>query len=192
MACVALLVLGLLPIQSRALSPVQLAAPLPALVLANPPLPGDSSIQARLKACLLLGDLNCVVEQYLLLKDLGRVPGWLVAFQNAFSVANRKAGECERVARNIYQGLIELGQRPQYLRLTVVGRVRLLGFNEFANGLMVRNYRVAETGQHVAVKLGDRIIDAYTGFGGLSIPDYMARLSIVDPSRVTYEVVTDL
>jgi hypothetical protein len=44
-------------------------------VLSNPPLPGDESIQARLKARILIGDLNCVVEQYLLLKGIGRVPG---------------------------------------------------------------------------------------------------------------------
>jgi hypothetical protein len=89
---VLLILLCLLPLRGLASAPAAVTS-LPALVLGSPPLPGDESIRARLKACLLMGDLNCVVAQYLLLKDIGRVPGWLVAFQNAFAVANQKAGD---------------------------------------------------------------------------------------------------
>ncbi|QRK05743.1 hypothetical protein JQX13_37190 [Archangium violaceum] len=74
-----LILLCLLPLSGLASSP-ETMAPLPSLVLNTAPLPGDESIRARLKACILMGDLNCVVDQYLLLKDIGRVPGWLVAF----------------------------------------------------------------------------------------------------------------
>ncbi|MET0404392.1 MAG: hypothetical protein ABW123_18415 [Cystobacter sp.] len=49
--------------------------PLPGLVLGNPPLPGDDTLRARLKTCLLAGEMACVVDQYLLLEDIGRVPG---------------------------------------------------------------------------------------------------------------------
>jgi hypothetical protein len=84
-----------------------------------PPVPGDDTPRARLKACLLLGDLQCVVAQYLVLHGAGRAPDWLVIFQNAFSVANRQAGRCMEVARNIHQGLSRLGQRPDYVRVTV-------------------------------------------------------------------------
>jgi hypothetical protein len=186
-----LLLLCLLPPRGLASSPAAMA-PLPSLVLGNPPLPGDESIRARLKACILLGDLNCVVDQYLLLKDIGRVPGWLVAFQNAFAVANRKAGECEKVAKAIHEGLTRLGQRPEFLRFTVNGDVKLLGFNEISNGALVKSYQIAQTGQHVAVKLGDKVIDAYTGLTGLPLSEYMARLSTASSSHVVYEVVQTL
>ncbi|HYO58141.1 hypothetical protein, partial [Archangium sp.] len=49
-----------------------LASQVPALVLSNSPGPQDESIRARLKACLLMGEMQCVVEQYLLLKDIGQ------------------------------------------------------------------------------------------------------------------------
>jgi hypothetical protein len=162
----------------------------PSRGLGNPPLPGDESIRARLKSCLLMGDLNCVVDQYLLLEDIGRVPGWLVAFQNAFAVANRKAGECEKVAKAIHEGLTRLGQRPEYLRITVDGNVKLLGFSEISNGVFVRSYQVSITGKHLAVKLGDKVIDAYTGLAGLPLSEYMARLSTSSStSKVLHAVV---
>ncbi|ATB40207.1 hypothetical protein CYFUS_005655 [Cystobacter fuscus] len=53
---------------------------LPLGVLGNPPMPGDDSIRARLKACLLTGEMACVVDQYLALQDIGRVPGWIDAY----------------------------------------------------------------------------------------------------------------
>jgi hypothetical protein len=184
-----LILLCLLPVRALASAPAAMT-PLPSLVLSNPPLPGDESIRARLKSCLLMGDLNCVVDQYLLLKDIGRVPGWLVAFQNAFAVANRKAGECEKVAKAIHEGLTRLGQRPEYLRITVDGNVRLLGFNEISNGVFVRSYQVSITGKHLAVKLGDKVIDAYTGLAGLPLSEYMTRLSTSSStSKVLHEVV---
>lgn len=162
---------------------------LPLGVLGNPPMPGDDSIRARLKACLLVGDMACVVDQYLALKDIGRVPGWLVSFQNAFAITNRKAGECERVARTVHEGLTRLGQQPEYIRFTVEGRVRLLSFSDVSNGVVVKTHQVATTGHHVAVKLGDKIIDAYTGLAGLPLKDYMTRLGTSGPSQILHKVV---
>lgn len=183
----ALLLLCLLPVRGLASSPTAMTL-LPSLVLGNPPLPGDESIRARLKACILAGDLNCVVDKYLLLKDIGRVPGWLVAFQNAFAVANRKAGECEKVARAIHEGLTRLGQRPEYFRFSVQGNTRLLSFDELSKGVLVRSHQLSTTGKHLAVKLGDKVIDAYTGPAGLPLSEYMGRLNTASTSRVVYEV----
>lgn len=185
-----LILLCLLPLRGLASAPAAVTS-LPALVLGSPPLPGDESIRARLKACLLMGDLNCVVDQYLLLKDIGRVPGWLVAFQNAFAVANRKAGECEKIARTIHEGLTRLGQKPEFLRIRVDGDVKLLSFDELSNGVLVKNHQLATTGRHLAVKLGDTIIDAYTGLAGLPLTEYMNRLRISSTSQILYEVVQD-
>ncbi len=168
-----------------------LASQVPALVLSNPPGPQDGSIRARLKSCLLLGEMQCVVEQYLLLKDIGQMPGWLVAFQNAFAVANRRAGECEKVARAIHQGLREFAQQPVFIRFTVQGEYKYLGFDMTRNGVVVKNLQVSTTGHHVAVKLGDKVIDAYTGLAGLPLREYMARLSTASGSRVIHEVVDE-
>ena len=134
---------------------------LPAWVLKTPPGPQDSTISARLKACLLQGNMRCVVDEYMLLKDLGRMPGWLVAFQNAFAVTNRRAGECERVARTIQQALLQLEQRPVFIRFTVEGQSPLLGFDMIENGVLVKSQQVSTLGYHVAVLLGDKVIDAY-------------------------------
>jgi hypothetical protein len=169
-----------------------LASQVPALVLSNPPGPQDESIRARLKSCLLLGEMQCVVEQYLLLKDIGQMPGWLVAFQNAFAVANRRAGECEKVARAIHQGLREFAQHPAFIRFTVRGEYQRLGFDVVENGVLVKNLQLSTTGYHVAVKLGDKVIDAYTGLAGLPLQAYMARLSTEPGSRVIQQVVAQL
>jgi hypothetical protein len=165
---------------------------LPALVLGSPPLPGDESIRARLKACLLMGDLNCVVTHYLLLKDIGRVPDWLVAFQNAFAVANQKAGECTKVAKTIHEGLTRLGQNPEFLRFTIRGRAMVMGFDEISNGVLIRTHQLSTRGYHVAVRLGDKVIDAYTGPAGLPFREYMARLNTSPGSTIAEEVVQTL
>ena len=70
-----LLVLALVCPVAQAEAP---ASQVVALTLSAPPQPGDSTIRARLKACVLLGDMECVVAQYLALKSLGRMPDWLV------------------------------------------------------------------------------------------------------------------
>ncbi|WP_434379899.1 hypothetical protein [Melittangium boletus] len=165
---------------------------MPSTALGHPPAPGDDTLRARLKACLRAGDMTCVVDQYLLLKDLGRVPDWLVAFQGAFAVANRKAGECEKVARLVHRGLMELGQRPEYLRFTVRGNVRLLGFDELSKGILVKSHQLATAGNHWAVKWEDKVIDAYTGVGGIPLADYLNRLTTAPTSHVVYEVVPSL
>lgn len=169
-----------------------LASHVTALTLSSPPGPQDDSIRGRLKACLLMGDMQCIVDQYLLLKNIGRMPGWLVAFQNAFSVANRRAGECEKVARAIHQGLHELAQEPVFIRFTVQGDSRLLGFDVVKNGVLVKNLQVSTTGYHVAVKLGDRVIDAYTGLVGLPSHEYMMRLTTRPGSHVIQQMVEAL
>ncbi|QRK12501.1 hypothetical protein JQX13_22225 [Archangium violaceum] len=162
------------------------------LVARAAPGPQDDSIRARLKACLLMGDMQCVVTQYMVLKDLGRMPDWLVAFQNAFAVANRRAGECEKVARAIHQGLAEFAQKPVFIRFSVEGKYSQLGFDVLEKGVFVKNLQISSNGYHVAVKLGDRVIDAYTGLAGLPLHEYMARLTTRPGSHVIQQVVEGL
>jgi hypothetical protein len=162
-------------------------------VLANtPPGPQDDTIRARLKACLLMGDMKCVVDEYLLLKDLGRMPGWLVAFQTAFSITNRRPGECEKVARSIHMALREFAQRPVFIRFSTKSESRVMGFDVIENGVFVKNLQLSTNSKHVAVKLGDRVIDAYTGLAGLPLREYIARLTTSPDSRITHEILEAL
>ncbi len=188
---VLLILLCLMPPRGLA-SSTAATTTLPALVLSSPPLPGDESIRARIKACLLMGDLNCVVAQYLLLKDIGRVPDWLVTFQNAFAVANQKAGECQKVARTIHEALTRLGQKPEFLRFSIRGRAMVMGFDELSNGVLLKTHQISTRGYHVAVRLGDKVIDAYTGPAGLPFREYMARLNTSPGSTIAEEVVQTL
>ncbi|MET0404391.1 MAG: hypothetical protein ABW123_18410 [Cystobacter sp.] len=111
-----------------------------------------------------------------------------MAFQNVFAPAHRKAGECEWVARIVHEGLLKLGQRPEFIRFRVEGRVQLLSFSEVSNGV-VKTHQIATTGNHLAVKLEGRIIDAYTGLAGLPLTEYMQRLGTASPSQVLHKVV---
>ncbi|HEX8536686.1 MAG TPA: hypothetical protein VF664_04430, partial [Cystobacter sp.] len=76
-------------------------------------------------------------------------------------------------------------------RFRVEGESGLLSFNDAStNGAVVKSYQVAITGNHLAVKLGDKIIDAYTGLAGLPLTEYMKRLGTSGVSQVLHEVVT--
>jgi hypothetical protein len=146
-------------------------------ILNAPPIPGDDTLRARIKVCLSTGDMACVVTQWMALKGTDKVPEWLSAFQKAFEPANRQAGNCVKVAKSIHEGLLKLGERPEYLRITLVGEYRKnLGFDEIANGVFIKNYQVATNGYHVAVRLNGKIIDAYAGLAGLPEEEYLQRL----------------
>ncbi|MFY1830927.1 hypothetical protein ACN47A_33765 [Myxococcus fulvus] len=162
-------------------------------VKASPPILGDSSIQARLKACLLLGDVQCVVAQWMLLKNTDKVPEWLSHFQRAFDASNRQAGACSKVAQAIHEGLRRLGHRPEFFRVTLVGEQRkILGFDEVVNGVLVKSHQVATNGLHVAVRLQGRIIDAYTGLAGLPEEEYVKRLIPYPGMKLVMETVESL
>ncbi|OJH37612.1 hypothetical protein [Cystobacter ferrugineus] len=67
-----------------------------------------------------------------------------------------------------------------------------MGFDVIENGVFVRNLQVSPNAHHVAVKLGDRVIDAYTGLAGLPLREYMTRLTTSSDSRVIHEIVKAL
>ena len=158
-----------------------------------PPAPGDDSLQAKLKSCLLAGNISCVVTQWMTLKGTDQVPEWLSQFQTAFEFTNRQAGRCVGVAKDISLGLQKLGQRPQYFRVTVAGEHRkILGFDEIVNGNLVRSHQLSTNGYHVAVRLDGRIIDAYTGLAGLPEEEYIRRLVPYPGMQILTEVVESL
>ncbi|WP_144369960.1 hypothetical protein [Myxococcus stipitatus] len=164
-----------------------------AAVKSTPPAPGDSSIQARLKACLLLGDVQCVVAQWMLLKGTDKVPEWLSRFQWAFETSNRQAGQCPKVAKAIHEGLTRLGERPEFYRLTLVGEHRkFLGFDEIVKGVLVKSHQVTTNGLHFVVRLQGRIFDAYTGPAGLPEEEYVRRLIPYPGMKLVMETVDSI
>jgi hypothetical protein len=60
------------------------------------------------------------------------------------------------------------------------------------NGVLVKTFQLSTNTHHVAVKLGDRVIDAYTGLAGLPFREYMARLTTGPNSQITHELVESL
>ncbi|NVJ21169.1 hypothetical protein HUW62_08065 [Myxococcus sp. AM011] len=182
----------------RVFAKAMLASSSPASVVgdsvkASPPMPGDSSIEARLKACLLPGDVQCVIGQWMVLKTAETVPDWLRRLQWAFDVSNRQAGQCVKVAKAVHEGLLKLGERPVFLRVTLEGEQRkMLGFDEIVKGVFVKTHQVATTGLHVAIKIQGRIIDAYTGLAGLPEEEYMKRLIPYPGMKLVVETVDSL
>jgi hypothetical protein len=79
-----------------------------------------------------------------------------------------------------------------FIRFTVQGKYPQLGFDVVENGVFVKNLQVSTTGYHVAVKLGDRVIDAYTGLAGLPLQEYMMRLVTRPGSHVIQQMVEEL
>ncbi|MDY7226226.1 hypothetical protein [Hyalangium rubrum] len=167
------------------------ASPFTQAILALPA-PGEESIRSKLKACLLTGDLSCVLTQWMALTGTSKLPDWLLQFQNAFAAANRQAGKCVEVAKAIHRGLSSLGQHPSFVRFTVQGDGQLIGFDEIANGKLVRTHQVSDNGLHFAVKLQGRIIDAYTGLAGLPEEEYLKRLVPYPGSKLITEAVEHL
>ena len=78
---------------------------------------GDS-IRLKTFQLLVAGDLEGAGEYYLLATGATQLPRWLGALQNAFNVANRVAGRCERVADDILEGYKRLGQSPTLVTFT--------------------------------------------------------------------------
>lgn len=114
------------------------------------PIPGDDSLTARIKACIAMGDVTCILTQWMAVKGVDRVPEWLALFQKSFEPANRQAGACVKVATSIHHGLLRLGQRPNFLRITLAGEQRkILGFDELVNGLLVRSHQIATNVQRL-------------------------------------------
>jgi len=134
------------------------------------------SVRLRMLALIAQGDIAGAVEYYLLATGATTAPRWLVAMQRAFDLANQRAGPCQQVADDVFEGFRRLGQNPAYIRFTsVLENNRYIGF-EMTPGDMSSTLQVSNNAFHVAVRMADRIYDAFTGPAGLMVQDYMARL----------------
>lgn len=152
------------------------------------------SIRLRMLAALVRGDIESAIAMYQLHTGIQEVPKWLQAFQAAFSAANRVAGPCERVAEDVFEGFHKLGANPSYIRFTTLGEgpaANLIGFElragEPSSTVMITTQRF-----HYAVQVKDRIYDAFTGSGGLEWAEYVRRLAVHSPVKLTWEKVGHL
>jgi len=136
---------------------------------------GGDSIRLKTLQLLVAGDLEGAGEYYLLATGASQLPRWFVAFQSAFSVANRIAGPCQRVADDIAEGFKRLGQSPTLVTFTTNvkdGNAARIGF-DLGSG---QTAQVSVAGYHVAVRCGERIYDAFTGPTGMLVAEYIQQL----------------
>jgi hypothetical protein len=152
-----------------------------ALVTALP-----DSVRLRILVLLAEGNFTGAIEYYLVATGARSAPSWLQGLQSAFSAANRVAGRCLDVARKIHEGLTALGQAPRYLRITST-ESEVLAF-EVTAGVPTSTVQISNNNYHVAVRVGSRIYDAFTGPQGLTESEYVGRL-FTPAGRVMLEEV---
>ncbi len=163
------------------------------MVLASvPPLPTPAmwlavlpdSVRLKMLAAIARGDIAGAISLWQLATNRDTVPPALAALQSAFSLTNRVAGPCARVAKDIYEGFKSLGGNPQYLRISST-KGEYLSWQ--SRTLMSDNNR------HFVVIHEDKIYDAFTGPAGLSQAEYLKNTVMMGRpivEQVTEEVLT--
>jgi hypothetical protein len=144
------------------------------------------SVRLKVLALLAEGNVTGAVEYYLVATGARHAPAWLQGLQAAFTATNRAAGRCSDVARKLYEGFTALGRAPQYLRVTST-ESEVLAF-EVTAGVPTSTVQISNNNYHVAVRIGSRIYDAFTGPRGLTESEYVGRL-FTPMGRVVLEEV---
>jgi hypothetical protein len=90
------------------------------------------------------------------------------------------------VARKIHEGFSALGKDPRYLKAAST-ESELLAF-EVRAGVSTSTVQVSNNNYHVAVRVGSRIYDAFTGPQGLTESEYLGRL-LTPQGRIVLEEV---
>jgi len=125
------------------------------------------SARMKFMTCLSQADLDCAVTAYIAAHEVDEAPAWLRMFLNAFSTANRVAGQCESVARAIYDGFTKIGQRAQL--------INIISSNDQVKNLSWQGrIMVSNNNFHQAVRIGDTIYDAFTGPRGMLAVKYFS------------------
>jgi hypothetical protein len=158
------------------------------VVLTSTPLPTPAmwvaalpdSVRLKMLAAIARGDIAGAISMWQLSTNRDTVPPALAALQSAFSLANRVAGSCGRVARDIYQGFKSLGGNPQYLRIS----------SSKGNYLSWQSRTLmSDNNVHFVVTHEDKIYDAFTGPAGMSRAEYLK--NIVMMGKPIVEQVTE-
>jgi hypothetical protein len=150
-----------------------------------------STLKARMLAAIARGDLAGAIALWEL--EMGRrAPQWLTEFQAAFNVVNQRAGPCVEVAKSVFEGFRRLGEKPAYVRFTSTGSMHganFIGWERRA-GEPSSTFQISVSSYHYAVQLKDRVYDAMTGPTGLTVAEYMNRLT--SPGDLSMQVVSGL
>jgi hypothetical protein len=149
------------------------ALPAPPVARAVPAV--AESTRLRFLALLTQGNLRGALEVWE--THTGRTaPQAAWSMTAAFDKVNQVAGACMRVARSVHEGFKSLGFQPRFVRFVPPAEgEELLGW-EMQAGVPGSTIQIADNAQHFAVKVGDRIYDAFTGPAGMKLGDYVERL----------------
>lgn len=125
------------------------------------------SIRLRLLATLARGDIPGAIALWQAETGSTAVPKVLQAFQSAFNIANRVAGPCSRVAKDIYEGFKFFGGQPEYVQLSSTGGPYLSWQSRIL---------VSDNNLHSLVRYGGKLYDAFTGPAGMVEAEYLKHL----------------
>lgn len=158
--------------------------PVETLIAANLP----DTVRSKILAHLADGNVTGAIEYYLLATGAREAPRWLQNLRLAFEAANRVAGRCVDVAQKLHEAFVQLGKNPSYVKVTSTGS-ELIAF-EVQAGAPRSTVQISNNNYHIAVRVGSRIYDAFTGPKGLTEQEYLARLFTPSGEIVLKEVVS--
>jgi hypothetical protein len=135
------------------------------------------SARAHFVARMADGDLAGALQAWEAAAGV-EAPQAAAAMSAAFSVANQRAGPCIRVAQTLWEGFKSLGFKPEFIRFTpaATSTLNILGW-EVRPGVATSTIQISNNGVHFAVRVGDRIYDAFTGPRGMVLSKYLERLT---------------
>lgn len=148
------------------------------------------TVRSQMLVALARGDIQKAISLYQLGTGRETIPQWLRLFELAFSAENRRPGSCIEVARRISLAFQQLGGKPEFIRFTPQGS-RYIGF-EMRAGEPRSTVQLSDLSLHVAVRLQNKIYDAFTGPQGLPGDEYLRRLVTEDGMKIASEVLNNL
>jgi hypothetical protein len=125
------------------------------------------SIRLKLLAAIARGDIAGAIALWQAETGTNTVPRTLQAFQAAFNAANRIAGPCAQVAKDIYEGFKFLGGQPEYVRISSTGGTYLSWQSRIL---------MSDNNMHSVVRYGGKLYDAFTGPAGMVESEYLEQL----------------
>ncbi|HEX5751219.1 MAG TPA: hypothetical protein VFZ09_33660 [Archangium sp.] len=148
------------------------------------------TVRAQMLAMLARGDIQKAIALYQLETGRQTLPRWLQLLELAFTAENRRPGPCLEVARRIFTAFQQLGGKPEFIRFTPHGS-RYLAF-EMRAGEPRSTVQLSDLGLHVAVRLQNKIYDAFTGPQGLPEDEYIRRLVTEEGMKISSAVLNSL
>jgi len=138
-----------------------------------PSFDSPSAARTELARAILTGNWNRAAEIATFLG--GAAPVAVTRLQQAYDAANRTAGPCFTVAKNIYDGFKAAGIEAE-LRFIRTGRES--GSGARIGRLVGEKWEIVSThGIHAVVESGGKYFDAFTGPAGQKASQYMTQMA---------------